>query len=217
MTMQSATGRSRLPSEEMQSLAVRQLRHHTRNALQRVLIEIHDHAAGKNGSRDRGFLERLEERIIRSVEISDALFSVTREPDPFPDRLAALCRGMVALLGDPEQQLQFDMSICGTCPPELETPVLRAAREFLGNAIKHGMHVRLVGRISVSLTCRTDIVELVVADDGWGLAKEQSAGQGLAIARNLARQFGGTLEIERRDGKTVAIIVLRTRSDADAC
>jgi two-component sensor histidine kinase len=117
---------------------------------------------------------------------------------------------MLSLFADPAQHLQLDISIEGSCPPELEMPALRATHEFVGNAVRHGMYVRLIGRISVSLTCRTEAVELVVIDDGWGPAAAPESEQGFGLIRDLVEQFRGTFSVGRRDDKTVATITLRT-------
>jgi two-component sensor histidine kinase len=192
-----------------QPLVLRQLRHHTKNTLQRILIEIHDFAARTDASPDRRLLERLENRIRLSVEISDALFGVTREPAAFPERFHTLCSDLLSLLADAAQRLRLDISIEGTCPPELEMAALSVANEFVGNAVKHGMHMRLIGQISVLLSCCAEGVELVVSDDGWGPAAAPKPRQGLGIARELAEQFHGTLSVGRCDDNTVATIMLR--------
>jgi two-component sensor histidine kinase len=200
----------------IQPLALRQLRHHTSNALQLVLMEIHQHALRKDPSSDRRLLEQLENRIMLSIEISDALFDITSEPAPFPERFRTLCDSMLSLFADPAQHLRLDISIQGTCPPELEVAVLRATHEFVGNAVKHGMHLRLTGLILVSLTCCAEGVELVVTDDGWGPAVAPKSGQGLGLVRGLAEQFRGMLSVTRRNDSTVATITLRTIPDASA-
>jgi two-component sensor histidine kinase len=194
----------------IQPLNLRQLRHHTRNTLQRVLVEIHDFAARTDASRDRRLLEQVENRIMLSVEISDALFGITREPIAFPERFRTLCRSLLALFADAAQHLRLNIVLEGTCPPELEMAALCATNEFVVNAVKHGMHMRLIGQISVSLSCCAESIELIVIDDGWGPAAAPKPGQGFGIARDLAEQFYGTLSVGRHDENTVATIMLRT-------
>jgi two-component sensor histidine kinase len=202
----------------IQPLNLRQLRHHTRNTLQRVLAEIHDFSARTDASRDRRLLEQIENRIMLSVEISDALFGITREPAAFPERFRALCRSLLTLFADAAQDLRLDIVLEGTCPPELEVAALCATNEFIVNAVKHGMHMRLTGQISVSLTCCADNVQLIVIDDGWGADSAPKPGQGLGIAGHLAEQFHGTLSVSRNDGNTVATIMFRTTvPDKEMC
>jgi two-component sensor histidine kinase len=200
----------------IQPLALRQLRHHTSNALQLVLMEIHQHALRKDTPGDRRLLKQLENRIMLSIEISDALFGITSEPAPFSERFRTLCHNVLSLLADPAQHLQLDISIEGTCPPELEVAALGATHEFVGNAVKHGLHLRLTGWILVSLICCAEGIELVVTDDGWGPAVAPGSGQGLGLVRDLTEQFRGTLNVGRRNDRTVATIMLRTIPDASA-
>jgi two-component sensor histidine kinase len=191
-----------------QPLTLRQLHHHTRNSCQRILFEIHDDASRRCASRERHLQEQLANRIGQSFEILDAVFGLASERILFPDRFHTLCRGLLSLFADKAQHLQLDISLDGSCPPVLEMAVLCATHEFVGNAVRHGMYLRLIGRVSVSLTCRSDAVELVVTDDGWEPAAAPKSEQG--FSRDLAEQFRGTFSLRRRDETTVATITLRT-------
>ena len=48
----------------------------------------------------------------------------------------------------------------------------RVAHELLGNAVKHGMRARLVGRIAARVVSDEGRVLLTVTDDGWGFGCE---------------------------------------------
>ncbi len=193
-------------------LEMRELRHHTKNALQGMLIQLHDQADAARNAAARHAIEELERRIMLSVAISDALFGMTREPPPITERLRALCDGMVGLLATQEQQIALDIRVEGVCPPALEMPVLRIAHEFVGNAVKHGMRLRLIGRIGV--TVQEDgrgRVALTVTDDGWGPCRGRAmVGQGLGLARELAAAHGGEAVIIR-DALTVARATLQVQ------
>jgi hypothetical protein len=118
----------------VQPLALRQLRHHARNTLKRVLIDTYDFAARTDTSCGRRLLEQLA-RIKLSIEISDALCGTTREPAPFPERFHALCHGLLSLFAEAAQHLRLDISLEGICPLELERAALCATHEFVGNAV----------------------------------------------------------------------------------
>ncbi len=84
--------------------------------------------------------------------------------------------------------------------------MLRVAHEFIGNAVKHGMHARVVGRIAIHLATGLDgRTALVVTDDGWGFEGSPDAGEGLTIAGDLAASAGGTVSL-RRTHVTVAAL-----------
>ena len=190
-------------------IALAQLRHHTRNTLHRVLLEVQEQAALCAPERERVLLNAVAERINHSVAIADALFGVTRAAAPFAERLQAICESTVALLADPEQALALDVAVEASCPPALEVPLLRAAQEFVANAVKHGMHLRLMGRITVRLAKgAAGGIELTVRDNGWGPHPSANAGEGLAILRELANEYGGSLALIRQAGETRARLSL---------
>ena len=176
----------------------RQLRHHTKNVLQQVLLQI-AHAQDLSATVCSSWLlADLQRRILLSAEISDALFGLTRSPAAMSERLRALSESMIRMLADGAQMIRLEVTVAGECPEPLRQLVLRVAHEFVGNAVKHGMRVRVTGTISVHLA--TDIgggTSLVVTDDGWGFDGSQNAGDGLNIAGDLAASAGGTVSLLR--------------------
>jgi two-component sensor histidine kinase len=186
----------------------RQLRHHTKNVLQQIMLQIehaHDLKATVRGSR---LLADLQRRILLSAQISDSLFGITCSPAPMPERLRVLSDSTVRLFADGTQEIRLDVTAAGDCPEHLHQLVLRVAHEFVGNAVKHGMHARLVGTIAVRLMTGIDGgTALVVTDDGWGFHGSPNAGDGLKIADDLAASAGGTISLVRTN-VTVAGIQL---------
>ena len=186
---------------------MRQLRHQTKNALQRIIAQV---AATNLRSTPEGasLADELERRICLSARVSDALFGLTASPGRLQDRLAALCDATVKLLADPEQTIAVQVEVAGSCPAALDAPLVKIAHEMVANAVKHGMHMRLVGRIVVRVRSRMNgTTVLTVSDDGWGLGGD-GAGEGLPIMRCLAEREGGRVEIARADGWTVVTLTL---------
>lgn len=73
----------------------------------------------------------------------------------------------------------------------------RIAQEAIQNAIRHG-HAR---SIRLCVNRGENDLEMIVADDGWGLpeANEISHGLGLKLMRHRAALIGGTVEVRRGD------------------
>jgi two-component sensor histidine kinase len=190
-----------------QDIDLRQLRHHTKNTLQRIIGLIAaapglcDTPAGEKIARE------LEYRISLSADISNALFGLTSAPGPIAVRLRQLGGAVVEMMRDADQVIRVGVSVRGTCPPGLTDAVLRTAHELLGNAVKHGMKGRHSGRIAIRLITEGERTILAVADNGWGFSGTPRSGEGLALARSFADRHGGTLELAGTDG-TVATLEL---------
>jgi two-component sensor histidine kinase len=186
----------------------RQLRHHTKNVLQRVLLQITQAQGLRANVCGSWLLADLRRRILLSAEISDALFGLTHSPETMLERLRAMSEGTIRLLAEDTQAIRAEVSVSGDCPKPLRRLVLRAVHEFVGNAVKHGMRSRDGGTIHVLLA--TDIdggTTLVVTDDGVGFDSGQNTGEGLEIAGDLAASAGGTVSL-RRTHETVATLQL---------
>jgi two-component sensor histidine kinase len=176
----------------------RQLRHHTKNVLQQILLQL-SHAQDLSAAvSSRWLLADLRRRIVLSAEISDALFGLTRSPAAMSERLRKLSESMIRMLADGTQMIRLEVTVAGECPESLQQLVLRVAHEFVGNAIKHGMRARPAGTIAVHLA--TDVgggTALIVTDDGWGFDGSPNAGEGTKIAGDLATSAGGTVSLLR--------------------
>lgn len=204
------------PAWPAEPAELRQLRHHTRNALQAILAQVERDGALQPTVAGRRLREDLRRRIRLTAEIADALHGVATVPGPLGPRLLALAEATVGLLADPDQVIRVEPGLhvpAGWTPPgPVAEAVLRVAHEFLGNAVKHGMYARMCGHVVVGLEADGRHVTLRVGDDGWGWSLRSGAGpgtgEGLGIARGIAARFGGTVSLDRRCETTVATLVL---------
>jgi two-component sensor histidine kinase len=185
---------------------IRQLRHHTKNALQRIMGLVSQAPGLCDTPQGEHIARELERRIQLSAWISDALFGLTQAPASMTDRLRSLCSNVVELLSDPTQVVQIGVSVRGDCPAHLRDTVLRITHELVANAMKHGMRRRTRGRITVRLHSEpSGHTRLTVIDDGNGFHGKPRIGEGLTVAQMLADEFGGTLSV-RSDGRTTAVL-----------
>lgn len=194
-------------SEGGQEIDLRQLRHHTKNTLQRIIGLLSDVPGLTDTPAGEKLAREIEHRICLSATISNALFGLTGAPGSMSDRLRQLAGALVDMMQDADQVVRVGVSVKGCCPIELREPVMRSANELIGNAMKHGMKGRPSGRISVRLVTDHATTTLTVTDNGWGFAGKPAIGEGLSLARGFAERAGGTLEIDGADG-TVATLEL---------
>ncbi|SHJ86330.1 Two-component sensor histidine kinase, contains HisKA and HATPase domains [Roseomonas rosea] len=187
--------------QEAETISIGLLRHHTKNALQRILAEV-SKVRGLEETRDgHRVMAELERRVMLSAALSNALFGLTHAPGGMEDRLRSVCEATVELMADPDQILRLEVVVEGECPAALRGTVLRAAHEMVGNAVKHGMHARLLGHIRIRLTSDAAWTGLAVEDDGWGYAGARDGGEGLGLLRALAALHEGTTTLQRiQDG-----------------
>jgi two-component sensor histidine kinase len=193
-----------------QEIDLRQLRHHTKNTLQRIIALITEKSGLCDTPAAEQFARELEYRIGLSATISNALFGLTEAPGPMADRLRQLGGGIVEMMRGPGQVIRIGVSVRGTCPPALREAVIRGANELIGNAMKHGLKDRPSGRISVRLATEAGLTALSVIDNGWGFSGAAPLGEGLSLAHGFAERHGGTLRLESASG-TVAVMELPHR------
>lgn len=194
----------------------RQVRHHTKNVVQQILLQI-EHARDMEVTvLGRRLLADLQYRVVLSAQISDALFGITRSPPPMLRRLRLLSDSTIRMLADGIQAIRLDVAVAGDCPAALQQLVLRITHEFVGNAVKHGMHGRVAGTISVRLTSSIDSrTALVVTDDGWGFNGTPDAGEGLTVAGDLAATAGGVISLLRTDVTVAKLELPRAQRGPD--
>jgi two-component system, sensor histidine kinase PdtaS len=95
--------------------------------------------------------------------------------------------------------------------PDVSVPLGLIATELLANTLEHGFPGESAGKIAMSLGAKPDEGRalLRILDNGQGLPDgfdiETARSLGLSIARQFAKQLGGTLVMERRpEGGTEA-------------
>jgi two-component sensor histidine kinase len=95
--------------------------------------------------------------------------------------------------------------------PDISVPLGLIATELVANTLEHGFPGDTRGQIGVTLSATSGAGRAVlrIRDDGQGLPAdfdiERTRSLGLSIARQFAKQLGGTLAMERRpEGGTEA-------------
>jgi len=93
--------------------------------------------------------------------------------------------------------------------PDIETALLRTAREALNNIHKHAQATQVI----ITLTYMDALVALDIKDDGKGFDAEKQApsqagsGFGLKSIHEQVEQLGGELTVESNAGKGTTIAV----------
>ncbi len=192
--------------EAAEALDFRQLRHLSRNALQRILSMIAQDADLRRSSDGRALSDGLQQRILTAARLSDVLFGFVDSPGSLQDRLTGLSDCLVKLLGDDAATISVAVHVRCDASPELCDLLVRVAHELVGNAIKHGMHLRLLGDIRIEVARDGEQLTLTVSDDGWGTGSKSPNGQGLSIVDALLRPSGGSWTFRREHRSTIVAV-----------
>jgi PAS domain S-box-containing protein len=91
-------------------------------------------------------------------------------------------------------------------------PLALVVNELVVNAVKHGQGEKRDGLITVRLTALSNEIELCVEDNGPGFELEHTNRRtsGLGLVDGLARQLGGSFQVER-SGTTRCIVRFKRR------
>ena len=134
---------------------------------------------------------------------SVATFGITRSPASMSQQLRTLSRSTIGMRAGGMQVIYPNVTVAGDCPEPLRQLVLRVAHEFVGNAVKHGMHGSVFGAASVHLVTGIDgCTSLVVTDDVWGVVRQPGCRRGTDNSGRTVFQRGRHNQIASnpRDG-----------------
>ena len=156
-----------------------------------LMLDSTSRIAGSDTVRERlsGAVDDLDQTI---KEIRRTIFDLSTPLAPSDLRTA-----MSEVLADAQRLLGFRPGLETVGPVEsvvtdvVAEHLLVALREIVSNVVRHAG----AGRVDVRLDVTGD-VELVVADDGHGLADDDALGNGLRNLRHRAANLGGTCTFE---------------------
>ena len=215
----------------------RQVAHEIKNPLTPIRLGV-QHLRRARGRED--FDEVLEQNVTRILAEIDRLDEIARafsryggapaeRPPSEPTDVVAIVRDVVTLETMGEGQVRWTLDVDGDPPHALARG--DELREVLLNLFENA---RLAGasavRAAVCIVRADDgapLVEVVVADDGGGIADDvlprifephfstrtSGSGLGLAITRRLVESWGGTVTIDSVPGKGTTVRVRLTAAN----
>jgi len=184
---------------------------------------------------DRGAPEKARENLARIVDLTARIGTITGELRAFARRragaggtapLGSVLDGTLLLLGERARgvvRVEIDARLLVRPLVGDRTRLEQVVINLVQNAIE-AVDGRPDGRVTLTAGLADGSIELTVADNGPGLdptvaaslftpfasAKPEGLGLGLAIARDIAREFGG--DITHRPGPTGATFVARLKT-----
>ncbi len=222
--MKEAREGQAFPSEHAAIAAVehtailREIHHRVGNNLQ-VLISILNIQARRTSHEEVATVLREMQNRFRAVaslykpQYSTRDFSTVH----FGEYLQNLARELQTFY-EAESQVQLAFSLTDMAlPAETAVPLALIANELLSNAFRHAFGGASDGNIRIALDYATpsvegepgEFAELSIVDDGVGLPAgfdfTTTESMGLFLVNVLARQLGGSVEIQRDSGTSIRL------------
>ncbi len=146
-------------------------------------------------------IERISEEALRDMQ------TLLAELRPASLDGAGLAAALLEICAAYQERLgvAVDASVDDvTVPADVEHALLRVTQEACANAVRHGG----ARRLTVSLTCQGEQVELAIHDGGSGFdPAAPQAGSGLAHIRDRVAELGGTVDIDSAPGRGAALTI----------
>ena len=219
--------------EQMLLVLNRLLRHNLRNSLN-VIIGRADALAERTSGEERQFVDSIRSTCEDLLELSDRARKteelLTREYDAesFPVDAARVVRNQVALFEDRHPDATVAIETPKRAVIDADSEFVTVVEELLENTADHAGPAPTV---DIALRNASDVVELVITDDGPGIPPEErdvitgdreishlyhTGGLGLWLVDWIVTRYGGSVEIERNGGTSVIVRVPAAEEAASA-
>lgn len=173
---------------------VREMHHRIKNNLQNVAMLLRLQMGGEREIPAREVLHDSVNRILSIAAVHEVLSQRSFRLVDVKDVLTRVSRAVAHNMQRPG--LEVEVAVEGdevALPSQAATSLALAVNELIQNALEHAFRGRTRGRVQVSLQRRPAELEVVVADDGVGLAGRNSGRLGLEIVETLVQEdLGGT-------------------------
>lgn len=180
---------------EQQAQRAREVEHRVKNTLQLIssIVLLQGRRAEDDSARQA--LKAVQQRV---AAVSVAHRHVGWIDDAEQVELAGLTREIVGDLagsaGRDDVLIDLDLDVV-TIPGRQAAPVALLVSEMVGNALRHGYPDGRNGRIQVSLRRTSAGFDLIVRDDGIGMAPDApKTAFGLTVIQLMTQQLRGRLE-----------------------
>jgi two-component sensor histidine kinase len=203
----------RKQAETAQRVLLDELNHRVKNNMQML------HSLLRAAQRETGSVEAqtvladASQRVAAMAAAQQVLYDADHPTNyDTKDFIAAVCSTAKQSLG---KTIDIAWESCAAeLPNDTAMPLALILNELLTNAAKHGTIGRERASIKVGLTRTPDAFVLQVEDDGAGFDLEEvrRRSSGLGLVTGLARQLGGTFNVERTPGARCVVRFFERKS-----
>jgi two-component system, sensor histidine kinase PdtaS len=202
---------------------ISEIHHRVKNNLQTVSALLRLQARKTKSQEVKTELKEAQRRIQTIATVHEGLSQTVDEIVDFDAVISGLLKMSVDLATLEDQHINIRyIGKFGMMPAQDATPLSLVLTELITNAVEHGFAGRKEGNITISVGRSGTRLNVVVEDDGSGLADEEdngmarSSGSGLGtqiINTFVTNDFNGTVRWkDRRGGGTKVILDINLRA-----
>ena len=185
----------------LQKVLFDELNHRTKNNMQVLQSLLLISARGARSPEARAVLADASQRVAAMVASQTMLYhagNVTK--CSAKELIETICTDVQRALGKNLTILYEPAS--GQLPPDAVMPLALILNELLTNSVKYAVNCRGETLIKVQFAKESGSFVLTVEDDGLGFELEEACrrSSGLGLEKGLAKQLGGSLEVQRMPG-----------------
>lgn len=192
------------------SAMLREGNHRIKNSLQ-IVASLMRMQAGREATLSASqALRTASARILSVARMHDALQESGGDDSVnIGDILQTMCASLHAMGG---HELNVAVRVDADpihAPVAFAQPIVLAVNELAINALRHAFPDGRSGSITITLRRLADRVQLIVADDGVGMAAGDVDGQGfgMKLVRMMVKKVGGHLLVDTGAGTRISIMI----------
>jgi PAS domain S-box-containing protein len=191
---------------------LKEVHHRVKNNLQVINSLLNLQAEQYAGAMDRAVFVESQNRVRAMALVHETLYrSEGLARIDMAGYVESLCSYLFRAYGMDPTRVQLAPSLAGiTLDLDRAVPCGLIVNELVSNALKYAFPADRVGRLEVIMAQSSKVgYSLKVSDDGVGLPEGMEQGGsgslGLHLVHLLARQLGGTVELDRAGGTAFTI------------
>lgn len=205
---------------------ISEIHHRVKNNLQTVSALLRLQARKTKNEEVKQELKEAQRRVQTIATVHEGLSQTVDEIVDYDAVISNLLKMSVDLATMKDQHIHIRyVGKFGMMPAQDATPLSLVLTELITNAVEHGFEGRMEGNITISVGRSGNNLNVVVEDDGSGLATEENNGMARSSGSGLGTQiintfvtndFGGTVRWEdRRGGGTRVVLDMKLRAAQD--
>lgn len=185
---------------------IREVHHRVKNNLQTIASLLRIQTRRMRSKEAKRELEEAVQRIRAIAVVHETLTQDSGEAIEFGQVAGELVDMVGAGLTDPKRRVSLSYrGDPGRLASDLATPLAVVLVELLQNAVEHAFDGK-GGTVNVEMSRESDLIRMVVRDDGRGLPENFEAGLGLQIVRDFVEsELEGRLDLTSNNGTIVTL------------